>query len=104
VRGMIGLEPMLTNVDASSLPRPLVKWSYEPASPQDVPRALSQAIHLASLPPNGPVYLSIPYDDWNEPAAAQSELLSRRRRKASCSAGARSAARQCPLRRSSVTF
>jgi benzoylformate decarboxylase len=78
VRGMIGLEPMLTNVDASSLPRPLVKWSYEPASPQDVPRALSQAIHLASLPPNGPVYLSIPYDDWNEPAAAQSELLSRR--------------------------
>src|SRR3954469_9701623 len=78
VRGMIGLEPMLTNVDASSLPRPLVKWSYEPASPQDVPRALSQAIHLASLPPNGPVYLSIPYDDWDEPAAAQSELLSRR--------------------------
>ena len=78
VRGMIGLEPMLTNVDASLLPRPLVKWSYEPASPQDVPRALSQAIHLASLPPNGPVYLSIPYDDWNEPAAAQSELLSRR--------------------------
>ena len=41
VRGMVGLEPMLTNVDASSLPRPLVKWSYEPASPQDVPRALS---------------------------------------------------------------
>lgn len=75
VRGMVGLEPMLTNVDASLLPRPLVKWSYEPASPQDVPRALSQAIHLASLPPQGPVYLSVPYDDWDAPAAAQSELL-----------------------------
>lgn len=78
VRGMIGLEPMLTNVDASLLPRPLVKWSYEPASPQDVPRALSQAIHLASLPPNGPVYLSIPYDDWDAPVAPQSELLAAR--------------------------
>ncbi len=78
VRGMIGLEPMLTNVDASLLPRPLVKWSYEPASPQDVPRALSQAIHLASLPPNGPVYLSIPYDDWDAPAASQTGLLSAR--------------------------
>ena len=30
--------------------------------------------------------------------------MSRQRRKASCSAGARSAARQCPLRRSSGTF
>lgn len=78
VRGMVGLEPMLTNVDATSLPRPLVKWSYEPASPQDVPRALNQAIHLATLPPQGPVYLSVPYDDWDEPAAAQSELLGRR--------------------------
>jgi benzoylformate decarboxylase len=78
VRGMIGMEPMLTNVDASQLPRPLVKWSYEPASPQDVPRALSQAIHLASLPPNGPVYLSIPYDDWDAPAAPQTHLLSER--------------------------
>ena len=78
VRGMIGLEPMLTNVDASSLPRPLVKWSCEPASAQDVPRALSQAIHLASLPPSGPVYLSVPYDDWDEKAADQALLLGRR--------------------------
>ena len=78
VRSTIGLEPMLTNVDAPLLPRPLVKWSYEPASPQDVPRALSQAIHMASLPPQGPVYLSIPYDDWDAPAPAQSELLNRR--------------------------
>lgn len=78
VRRMIGLEPMLTNVDASLLPRPLVKWSYEPASAQDVPRALSQAIHMASLPPQGLAYLSVPYDDWDAPAPAQSELLNRR--------------------------
>lgn len=55
VRSTVGVEPLLTNVDAALLPRPLVKWSYEPASAEDVPRALGQAIHLASLPPNGPV-------------------------------------------------
>ena len=75
VRHTIGLEPMLTNVDATLLPRPLVKWSYEPASAQDVPRALSQAIHIASLSPQGPVYLSVPYDDWDAPCPAECERL-----------------------------
>ena len=64
-RSMIGVEAMLANVDASSLPRPLVKWSYEPACAEDVPRTLSQAIHMANLPARGPVYVSIPYDDWD---------------------------------------
>src|ERR1700730_3094480 len=79
VRGPVGVEPLLTNVDAVLLPRPLVKWSYEPASAQDVPRAFSQAIHLASLPPGGPTYLSIPYDDWDSPAPSESELLTKRK-------------------------
>jgi benzoylformate decarboxylase len=30
VRSRVGVEPLLTNVDAGQLPRPLVKWSYEP--------------------------------------------------------------------------
>jgi benzoylformate decarboxylase len=63
-RPMIGVESMLTNVDALQLPRPLVKWSYEPVEPADGPRALSQAIHTAVTPPQGPVYVSIPHDDW----------------------------------------
>lgn len=79
VRESIGVEPLLTNVDAALLPRPLVKWSYEPASAGDVPRAFSQAIHLAALPPAGPVYLSIPYDDWDRPAAEQAAHLVERR-------------------------
>lgn len=49
VRSMIGVEAMLANVDAGQLPKPLVKWSHEPACAQDVPRALSQAIQTASL-------------------------------------------------------
>lgn len=78
VRSSIGYEPMLTSVDAASLPRPLVKWSYEPASAQDVPRALSQAYHTAALAPTAPVYVSIPYDDWDAEAADQSEFLNTR--------------------------
>lgn len=64
-RSMIGVESMLANVDAPQLPRPLVKWSYEPAEPADVPRAISQAVHTANTPARGPVYVSIPHDDWS---------------------------------------
>ena len=35
---------MLANVDAATLPRPLVKWSGEPAIAEDVPRMISQAM------------------------------------------------------------
>ncbi|WP_129139001.1 benzoylformate decarboxylase [Modicisalibacter coralii] len=74
-REMLGVEAMLANVDAPQLPRPLVKWSYEPACPADVPRALSQAIHIAGLPARGPVYVSIPHDDWDKPADEDAEAL-----------------------------
>ena len=74
-RAMIGVEALLTNVDAPALPRPLVKWSHEPASAAQVPHAMSRAIHMASMAPRGPVYLSIPYDDWDKEADPQSEHL-----------------------------
>lgn len=79
VRSTVGQEVMLANIDASALPRPLVKWSYEPTCATDVPRAVDQAVHTAALAPRGPVYLSIPYDDWGMQADDQSaHLLSRR--------------------------
>ncbi|ANJ58470.1 benzoylformate decarboxylase [Pseudomonas silesiensis] len=74
-RAMIGVEALLTNVDATNLPRPLVKWSYEPASAAEVPHAVSRAIHMASMAPRGPVYLSVPYDDWDKEADPQSHHL-----------------------------
>lgn len=77
-RAMVGVEALLTNVDAANLPRPLVKWSYEPASAQEVPHAMSRAIHMASMAPRGPVYLSVPYDDWAREADPQSKHLLQR--------------------------
>ncbi|QYB00246.1 benzoylformate decarboxylase (plasmid) [Rhodococcus sp. USK10] len=68
VRAMIGQEVMLANVDAGNLMKPLVKWSAEPTCPEDVPRVMSQAIHTAMLPARGPVYVSVPYDDWAQEA------------------------------------
>jgi benzoylformate decarboxylase len=63
-RSLMTLQANLTNRDATRMPHPLVKWSYEPPRAQDVPHALARAIHTASLPPRGPVFLSIPMDDW----------------------------------------
>jgi benzoylformate decarboxylase len=64
VRAMITLQANLTNRDATRLPHPFVKWSYEPPRAADVPAALGRATHLASLPPRGPVFVSVPMDDW----------------------------------------
>ena len=74
-RAMVGVEALLTNLDSTQLPRPLVKWSYEPSVAQDVPLAMSRALHLAALPPSGPVYLSVPYDDWAAETDSQSSAL-----------------------------
>src|SRR3954468_3967267 len=62
-RSLITVQANLTNRDATRMPHPLVKWSYEPARPEDVPLALGRAAHLAKLPPRGPTFVSIPRDD-----------------------------------------
>lgn len=79
VRAMVGVEALLANVDAATLPRPLVKWSCEPTCAQEVPLALSRAIHTAGSRAKGPVYLSVPYDDWKQEAASGVDHLAGRR-------------------------
>jgi benzoylformate decarboxylase len=63
-RAQITLQANLTNRDATRMPHPLVKWSFEPPRAEDVPLALAHGAHLASLAPRGPVFVSIPMDDW----------------------------------------
>jgi benzoylformate decarboxylase len=67
-REMVLCDPYLTNKDATLLPLPWVKWAYEPARAEDVPAAFMRAYAMALQPPAGPVYLSIPLDDWDKPA------------------------------------
>lgn len=63
-RSLMTLQANLTNRDATRMPHPLVKWSYEPPRAEDVPHAIARAIHAATLPPKGPAFVSIPMDDW----------------------------------------
>src|ERR1700723_1799314 len=67
-REMILCDPYLTNRDETTMPRPWVKWAYQPVRAQDVPGAIMRAYAAALQPPAGPVYISIPLDDWDQPA------------------------------------
>ncbi len=77
VRPHIGIHANLTNRDATRMPHPLVKSSFEPARAADVPHALARAIHVAATPPKGPAFVSIPMDDWEgeaDPALTDSVI------------------------------
>jgi benzoylformate decarboxylase len=66
-REMLLMEPWLTNIESTTLPRPWVKWAYEPHRPEDVPPAFMRAVATALQPPAGPVFLSLPLDVWDVP-------------------------------------
>lgn len=57
-------EPFLVS-RAVEVVKPYVKWACEPLRPEDVPAAIARGYHLAMQPPMGPVFISIPMDDWN---------------------------------------
>ncbi|MFD1715050.1 benzoylformate decarboxylase [Amnibacterium flavum] len=65
-REMLLMEPWLTNVEPEMLPKPWVKWSYQPVRAEDVPAAFMRAYAIAMQPPAGPVFLSLPLDDWEK--------------------------------------
>jgi benzoylformate decarboxylase len=67
-RSILPFEPFLSARDAVCLPKPYVKWSIEPARAADVPLAIARAYYVAMAPPRGPVFVSIPVDDWDQPA------------------------------------
>src|SRR6201999_3667069 len=73
-REMVLCEPYLSNPDETVFPQPWVKWAYQPARAQDVPAAFMRAYTVALQPPAGPVFLSIPLDDWEKPALGPAVL------------------------------
>lgn len=68
-RRQIAAEPFLVS-RATEVVKPYVKWAYEPLRAEDVPGAIARGYHLAMQPPRGPVFISIPMDDWNKPCQA----------------------------------
>ncbi|RQH12530.1 benzoylformate decarboxylase [Bradyrhizobium sp. RP6] len=63
-RSILPLQAFLYAERASEFPRPYVKYSIEPARPEDVPAAIARAYYTAMQPPCGPTFVSIPIDDW----------------------------------------
>lgn len=45
-REMLIGDPLLTNREATQLPKPYIKWSYEPYRAEDVPAALVCTLHV----------------------------------------------------------
>src|SRR3984885_10713532 len=75
-REMVLGETYLANKEETMLPKPWVKWSYQPVRAQDVPAAIMRAYAIALQPPAGPVYLSVPLDDWDQPALGDAVVRS----------------------------
>jgi benzoylformate decarboxylase len=75
-REMLLSDPYLANKDETILPQPWVKWAYQPARAEDVPAAFMRAYATAVQPPAGPVFLSIPLDDWDKPALGPAAVRS----------------------------
>ena len=61
-------EPFLVSRAVETV-RPYVKWAYEPLRAEDVPAAIARGYYLAMQPPMGPVFISIPMDDWTHECA-----------------------------------
>lgn len=75
-REMLLMEPFLTNIDATQLPKPWVKWAYQPARAEDVPGAFLRAYATAIQEPAGPVFLSLPLDDWDKEMSFETPVRS----------------------------
>ncbi|MGA2415901.1 MAG: benzoylformate decarboxylase [Candidatus Sulfotelmatobacter sp.] len=69
-RRQIQSEPFLASrsVDVA---KPYVKWAWEPVRAEDVPAAIARGYYLAMRPPMGPVFISIPMDDWTHSCESQ---------------------------------
>jgi benzoylformate decarboxylase len=57
-------EPFLVS-RAVEVVKPYVKWVCEPLQAEDVPAAIARGYYIATQPPQGPVFISVPMDDWN---------------------------------------
>ncbi len=69
-RALLPHEPYLFAERATEFARPYLKWAAEPARAADVPAALARALAVSLQSPCGPTLVSIPVDDWDEPAEA----------------------------------
>lgn len=69
-RSLIQLRPFLGADEPALFPRPYVKSARQPERAEDVPAVLAEAYRTAMTHPRGPVFVSVPEDDWDRPAGS----------------------------------
>src|SRR5919205_487562 len=62
-RRQLAYEPFLSG-KLVEMALPYVKWSHQPDRAGDVPAAIERAYHTAMQAPRGPVFVSVPMNDW----------------------------------------
>jgi benzoylformate decarboxylase len=62
-RRQLAYEPFLSG-KLVEMALPYVKWSHQPDRAEDVPFAIERAYHTAMQAPQGPVFVSVPMNDW----------------------------------------
>src|ERR687884_228069 len=62
-RRQLAYEPFLSG-QLVEMALPYVKWSHQPVRAEDVPAAIERAYHTAMQAPQGPVFVSVPMNDW----------------------------------------
>ena len=67
-RSLLQLRPFLGADEPDRFPRPYVKFSRQPERAADVPAVLAEAHRVAMTHPRGPVFVSVPEDDWDRAA------------------------------------
>ncbi|MFC9927723.1 benzoylformate decarboxylase [Streptomyces sp. NPDC127190] len=67
-RSLLRLRPFLGADEPALFPRPYVKYACQPERAEDVPAVLAEAYRTALAHPRGPVFVSVPEDDWDRPA------------------------------------
>ncbi|MBX7552151.1 benzoylformate decarboxylase [Streptomyces sp. NPDC004232] len=67
-RSLLQLRPFLGADEPALFPRPYVKSARQPERAEDVPAVLAEAYRTAMTHPRGPVFVSVPEDDWDRPA------------------------------------
>jgi benzoylformate decarboxylase len=71
-RRHLALEPFLF-ARGVELMAPYVKHSEQPARAEDIPAAIDRAWAVAQARPYGPVFVSVPADDWDGPVPASAQ-------------------------------
>ena len=62
-RRQLAYEPFLSG-QLVEMALPYVKWSHQPVRAEDVPAAIERAYHTSMQAPQGPVFVSVPMNDW----------------------------------------